>query len=249
MSPYVRPYLCSHAGKTGYESAWNPTRLACMARIPRKLLAGHCYHVINRGNQRATVFHRPPDYDAFVEIIAEAQQRIRLQLLAVCLMPNHFHLVLRPVGCNDLSRWMHWLLTTHVARYRRVYGVEGRTWQGRFKAFPIQQDAHLLAVMRYVERNALRAGLVAKAEDWPWGSLRWRCEGRGPIEIDDPPAGLPRAWVALVNEPQTSVELEALRSCVNRQRPFGDSRWVSSARQRVATASVTATPTVVARSG
>jgi putative transposase len=193
-----------------------------MARIPRKFLAGHCYHVINRGNQRATVFHRPADYDAFVSILTEAQARLEIGLLAACIMPNHFHLVLRPVERGDLSRWMHWLLTTHTARYRSLYKTEGRIWQGRFKAFPIKQDAHLLAVMRYTERNALRAGLVAQAEFWPWGSLHWRSSGQGPLRLTDPPSGLPADWVRWVNEAQTDAELQALRKCVNRQTPFGD---------------------------
>ncbi|HUG89208.1 MAG TPA: transposase, partial [Planctomycetaceae bacterium] len=84
---------------------------------------------------------------------------------------NHFHLVLWPHKDGDLSRWMQWLLTAHVRRYHRHYGGSGHVWQGRFKAFPIQQDEHLLSVLRYVERDALRVGLVRRAEDWPWGSL------------------------------------------------------------------------------
>ncbi len=86
-------------------------------------------------------------------------------------MPNHFHLVLWPYEDGDLSNWMQWLLTTHVRRYHRMYGTSGHVWQGRFKAFPIQQDEHLFVVMRYVERNALSAQLVTSAEDWRWSSV------------------------------------------------------------------------------
>jgi putative transposase len=89
-------------------------------------------------------------------------------------MPNRFHLALWPRGNGDLSRFMQWLLTTHVRRYHRHYQSSGHVWQGRFKAFPIQQDEHLLTVLRYIERNPLRAGLVARAEDWLWASLRER---------------------------------------------------------------------------
>ena len=85
-------------------------------------------------------------------------------------MSNHFHLVLWQPG--DLSRWMHWLLTTDVPRYLGHYRHSGHVWQGRFKAFPIQEDEHLLTVIRYVERNPLRAGLVERAEEWRWSSLR-----------------------------------------------------------------------------
>ncbi len=86
-------------------------------------------------------------------------------------MPNHFHLALWPRADGDLSRWMHWILTTHVRRYLCHYGSSGHVWQGRFKASPIQDDDHLRVVLRYIERNPLRAGLVERAESWPWSSL------------------------------------------------------------------------------
>ncbi|MGA9925826.1 MAG: transposase, partial [Isosphaeraceae bacterium] len=70
----------------------------------------------------------------------------------------------RALADGDLSRWMHWLLTAHVRRYQRHYHATGHVWQGRFKAFPIQDDDHLLVVLRYVERNPLHAGLVGRAE-------------------------------------------------------------------------------------
>jgi putative transposase len=83
--------------------------------------------------------------------------------------------VLWPHGDGDLGRWMQWLLTTHVHGYRAAHHSSGHVWQGRFKAFAIEEDHHLLTVLRYVERNPLRAGLVERAEDWPWSSLRaWR---------------------------------------------------------------------------
>ncbi|MEX2139426.1 MAG: transposase [Pirellulales bacterium] len=99
-------------------------------------------------------------------------ERLPMRLLGYCLMPNHFHLVLWPLGDGDLSHWMQWLLTAHVRRYHRHYHGSGHVWQGRFKAFPIEQDEHLLTVLRYVERNPLRAGLVERAKDWKRSSLR-----------------------------------------------------------------------------
>jgi putative transposase len=121
--------------------------------------------VLNRDNARAKVFHKHDDYAAFQEAMAEAAIRLPMRVIAYCLMPNHFHLVLRPHGDGDLSRWMHWLLTTHVHRYLRHYHHSGHVWQGRFKAFPIQDDEHLVTVVRNVKRNALRAGLAERAED------------------------------------------------------------------------------------
>jgi putative transposase len=188
------------------------------------MVAGGCYHVINRGNNRSDVFLSPSDYLAFVALIAQAQRRIRLSILAACLMPNHFHLVILQSAANDASRWMQWLLTTFSHRHHRRHGTCGRLWQGRFKAFPIEQDAHLLTVIRYVERNALRARLVRHAEDWPWGSLAWRQLDSHQI-LTPPPVRMPNDWLAWVNAPQTAAELSALRECVNRQRPFGSETW------------------------
>jgi putative transposase len=194
------------------------------------MVAGGCYHVINRGNNRSTIFCSPGDYAAFVRLLTAARERIPLDILAACLMPNHFHLVVMPTHRTDISRWMHWLLTTHTHRFHRCHDTCGRVWQGRFKAFPIEKDHHLLTVMRYVERNALRAGLVARAQDWPWSSLAWRNGTRRPMGLlAEPPVGLPKHWTEFVNEPQTPEEMESLRNCVNRQRPFGDDRWVEAA--------------------
>lgn len=203
-----------------------------MPRTSRSLVAGGHYHVISRGNNRARLFDEPREYDAFIGLMAQAQQRIHLSLLAACVMPNHVHLVVAQERTSDISRWMHWLLTTHSHRHHLGRESSGRVWQGRFKAFPIQQDGHLLTVMRYVERNALRAGLVKRAEDWRWGSLAWRGRGRWQELLAPPPTCLPTNWLVWVNSAQTSDELVALRACVNHQRPFGSESWTTGERAR-----------------
>jgi putative transposase len=95
---------------------------------------------LNRGNARAEVFHKPEDYDAFLKLFVNAGERHPIRILGWCLMPNHFHLVLRPDEDGDLGRWMQWLSTAHVRRYHSLYHSSGHVWQGRFKAFPIQAD-------------------------------------------------------------------------------------------------------------
>jgi putative transposase len=142
-------------------------------------------------------------------------------------MPNHIHLVVRPHADADLARWTHWVFTTHVRWYHSKYTTTGRVWQGRFKAFAVQQDHHLLTLLRYVERNALRANLVERAEDWEWGSLAWRSKARAPVELTPSPVPLPSYWRHYTNEPQTAVEIAEIRTCVNRQRPFGAADWVA----------------------
>ena len=196
-----------------------------MPRTARAIVGDCCYHVLNRSNKKARIFHAPDDYAQFQGLIARAQDRLELPILAACLMPNHVHLVVQPRADNDLAKWMHWVFTTHVRWHHAKYETTGRLWQGRFKAFAIQSDHHLLTVMRYVERNALRANLVDRAEDWQWGSLAWR-RSRNGLALGDPPAPLPAYWRHLVDEPQTAAEIAEVRTCVNRQRPFGAEEWV-----------------------
>jgi REP element-mobilizing transposase RayT len=120
--------------------------------------------------QRPAVFHRTSDYEACLGLIAEASLRLPMRVLGYCLMPNHFHLVLWPHHDCDIRRWMHWMMTTHVRRHLTYYHSSGQVGQGRFEAFPIKLDEHLLTVLRYVERNLLRSGLVDRPERWPWSS-------------------------------------------------------------------------------
>jgi len=198
-----------------------------MPRTARAIAAEHCYHVLNRGNKKARIFHEPADFAQFQGLIVRAQERIELPILAACLMPNHVHLVVQPRSATDIARWMHWVFTTHVRWHHAKYSTTGRLWQGRFKAFAIQSDHHLLTVMRYVERNALRANLVERAEDWRWGSLAWRRSSSG-IALSESPTPLPSYWRHLVNEPQTAAEIAEIRTCANRQRPFGAEDWVNA---------------------
>jgi putative transposase len=204
-----------------------------MPRTARASVGGYCYHALNRGNGRATVFHKDGDYHAFVKAIRDVCREIPVRLLAYCLMPNHFHLALWPQADGDLSRWMHWLLTAHVRRYHRHYHSSGHVWQGRFKAFPVQDDEHLLAVLRYIERNPLRAGLVRRAERWPWSSLHGWAQGKPASFLHAGPVPRPGGWVEVVNQPQTEAELERLRRSVARGSPFGAETWTQETASRL----------------
>jgi putative transposase len=204
-----------------------------MPRTARASAGGICYHVLNRGNGRAKVFHNDAEFAAFVELLGEAEERLSSRPLAYALMPNHFHLVLWPRRDGDLSRWMQWLLTAHVRRYHRLRGGSGHVWRGRFKAFPIEQDDHLLTVLRYVERYPLRAHLVKKAEAWLWSSLARLPGGGRPAMLADWPVARPRNWTALVNAVQTESELAALRRSIARGASFGDERWARRTAERL----------------
>lgn len=184
------------------------------------------------------MFEKDEDYASFEKVLDEAHHKVAVRLLAYCLMPNHWHLVLWPHRDGDLSRYMQWLTTTHMRRWHAHRGTRGAgpVYQGRFKSFPVQEDLHFLVVCRYVERNPLRANRVARAEDWRWLSL-WRrhrgeaCEWL--MAMSDWPAEVPPDWVSFVNRPETDEELEALRRGVTRGSPYGDATWQHQAAARL----------------
>ena len=199
-----------------------------MPRAARGPIGGIPVHVVTRGNARQRVFFDAEDCREFLALIDGAQERLSAPLLAYCLMPNHVHLVVWPRGERDLGRWMHWLLTAHVRRHHRRYGTIGRVWQDRYKAFPIEEDRHLITVIRYVERNPVAARLVARAEDWPWSSLGERIRPGEVARISAPPMALGAGWLDSVNEPLTSAELAKLRDSIDRGTPFGSDAWVAA---------------------
>jgi putative transposase len=191
-------------------------------RIPRGQQGGYAYHIINRGNGRVTVFHKPQDYESFLSLLAEAKKRQQVKLFGFCLMPNHFHLVVEPAHPSALSQFMQWLLTSHVRRYHNHYGTSGHVWQGRFKSFPVQRDEHLITVLRYVLQNPVRAGLSGTAREWLWSSLRH------PGVIDPCPVSDEHQ----LSEPIKEDQLAAVRECLNRQRPFGKADWQAEMARR-----------------
>ena len=196
---------------------------------PRRVTAGGIvYHVLNRANRRARIFHKPGDYEAFLAILEEGLTRVPCRVLSLCLMPNHWHLVLWPHADGDLSRLMGWVTNTHVKRYRQHYEdkVGGHLYQGRFKSFPVQEDGHLLTVLRYVEANPLRCGLAERARDWAWSSCSFRANGRFRSLLSDWPLPRPIDWEQLVESRWADPELTALRTSVRRGNPFGQGTWV-----------------------
>ena len=153
-----------------------------MPRTRRLTQANYVYHVLNRGAKKGLLFEDPSDYADFEELLGEARERVPMRILAYCLMPNHWHLLLWPLTDGDLTRFVKWLSTTHACRWAHDHDCvgEGAVYQSRFKSIPIERGPHLVWAWRYVERNALRADLVSKAEDWPWCSLRKRMSASPP---------------------------------------------------------------------
>ena len=187
------------------------------------------YHVLNRANARLPIFEKDGDYEAFERIIGQAVERTGTRLLAYILMPNHWHLVVNPVENGDHSKFTGWLTLTHAQRWHahRHSNSQGHVYQGWFKSFPMQDDQHFITVCRYVERNALRANLVASAQDWRWSSLwRWSQGTAKEKQVLSPwPVRRIANWVDYVNEPQSDSELSSIRRSVKRGCPLGNESW------------------------
>ena len=200
-----------------------------MPRIERIDVGDQIYHVINRANARAQIFDTDADYKQFEFILEEAVEKFNMRILAYCLMPNHWHLVLYPKHDGDLSKFMSWLTNTHTRRWhttKKTIG-HGHLYQGRYKSFLCQNDTHLLVLLRYVERNAKRAKLVRKAEQWKWSSV-WRREC-GTVEqkkiLSSWPVDMPKDYIGYLNESENDENLSLIRKSIHKNIPFGDDVW------------------------
>jgi len=140
-------------------------------------------------------------------------------------MPHHWHFVVWPERDGRLG-------VTHVTRWARAKGRVGcgHAYQGRFKSFPVETEEYFYQVVRYAERNALRANLVSKAEDWRWSSLWIRRHGSKQQRawLSAWPVPRPRDWCRYVNRPETEAELQALRHSTQRGTPYGSEAWAST---------------------
>jgi len=206
-----------------------------MPRTARVAPGGMLFHVLNRGVGRMSIFRKEKDFEAFQHVVEQTLRVAPMRICAYCWMTNHWHFVLWPEHDGDLSKFMQRMSNMHTQRWQRAklkVGY-GHLYQGRFKSFPIENDEHFYGVMRYVERNALRAGLVERAEDWKWGSLHQRATNTCSPLLSDWPLPKPSDWIDYVNIPQTEGELEAIRRCVHRGSPYGGTDWIDQAVKRL----------------
>ncbi len=198
--------------------------------MPRRSQAGSgglTFHVMNRGVRRLRLFDDVADYSIFAECVASALDRVAVDLFAFCIMPNHFHLVVRPEADSDLSRFMGLMTMRHSKCWhrRRQSKGGGAVYQGRFKAFPIGTERYFYSAVRYVEANPLRARLVERAEDWPWSSLAQSVRNSQILPLTEWPILKPTNWSDLVNAAQRSDEVTEIRRSVRGNLPFGGEAW------------------------
>ena len=212
-----------------------------MPRPLRPIDDGLIYHVINRGNNRQPVFVKKGDFQAFLIALTDLKQRKPFELYGYCLLTNHVHLLLRPVGAS-ISWIMQSLLVSHTQRYHQHHHSGGHVWQGRFKSPVIQNDDHLLTVLRYIEANPLRAGIVERAEDYPWSSYPAHGMGAADNLIDSlvtyeqlsPHPGIRRRkWADKVHRPLDESTLSSIRRSNHSGLPYGNPGWVKRLAKRL----------------
>jgi putative transposase len=213
-----------------------------MGRSPRLVADGLVYHALNRGNNRQAVFLADRDFAAFLHALTQTQQRYPFRLYGYCLMPNHFHLLLEPEASQNISRILQSLTVAHTWQFHKAHASVGHIWQGRFKSPVIQDDDHLLTVLRYIEANPLRAGLVTDLQQYRWSSYPVHGLGRADGLVAELPgwqrlgktASARRAyWRRWVHKPLTERELAEVRRAVCTGRPLGSPTWVKATARRL----------------
>jgi len=213
-----------------------------MGRLLRAIDDGLVYHALNRGNNRADVLGDDSDRTAFLEALAKTKERYPFRLLGYCLMTNHFHLLLRPEVGQSISRILQSLTVAHTWRYHKRHHTSGHVWQGRFKSPLIQDDAHLLVVLRYIEANPLRAKVVTDPALYRWSSFPRHGLGRDDPLVDSFPeweelgrteAERRRRWRAKVRAAQNQAELTTVRSSLRSGRPLGAPEWTEQMAKRL----------------
>lgn len=137
------------------------------------------YHVLNRGNNKQVIFHDDLDYIYYLKLIKRYKEKFNFKLYHLSLLPNHVHLHTETMKEGDLSKIMQRLTLANTWYYNKKYGSVGHIWQGRFKNPLIDKDEYFLQCGLYIELNAVRAGLVEKAEDWRWCSYNLYAYDKG----------------------------------------------------------------------
>ena len=204
-----------------------------MARLARLVIPGMPHHVTQRGNRRQQTFFNDADYAAYLKLMADWCREEAVAIWSYCLMPNHIHLIAVPSS----EQGLRWAVGEAHRRYtRRINFREkwrGYLWQGRFASF-VMDEPYLLAAVRYVELNPVRAGLVSAAGDWPWSSARAHLSGRDDQLVKVAPLlAMIADWNAFLDSALPEEELRDIRGHNRTGRPLGDETFLEHLEQIV----------------
>ncbi len=200
-----------------------------MGRPQRTDVGGYVYHVLNRANARMTIFNSDKEYHDFEQILFDAVERFKMRLISYNIMPNHFHFVLYPETEGEIKKFMHWLTLTHTQRWhvKNKTTGGGHLYQGRYKSFLVEADAHLWTLLAYVERNPLRAKLVKSLKDWKWSSYYKRSFGTPEQKklLATKSITWPRNYEKTLTCSEDTEELKMIRNSIKRGKPYGGNSW------------------------
>jgi len=204
-----------------------------MPRQARVDIAGEVFHVINRANARLEIFSKQGDFEAVLNSLLEIKERFPIvDIFSFSIMPNHWHFSARPKRDGDLGIFFGKFTQVVTQRWHAAHQTtgSGHLFQGRFKSFLVGRDSYFLWLMRYIEANPLRAKLVQRAENWPWGSLYIREKNPKLAEklLSFWPSGFPTDYLEVVNKELPEQIIEDIRSSARKGRPFGDDLWVGA---------------------
>ena len=145
-----------------------------MARRKVKFLAGHYYHVYNRGSNRELIFRKPENYKFLLTRVKEYSSRFEIAVIVYCLLPNHYHFLLRQDGEHTFSKFIQGIFNSYTKALNKAFNRKGTLFEGPFKALLVEKETHLLHLCRTIHRNPLEAGLVTSLDDWPYSNyLEW----------------------------------------------------------------------------
>jgi REP-associated tyrosine transposase len=183
-----------------------------MSRKPRVFEENAVYHVFNRRTDRQRLFHSARAYEDFLALLATGRGRYNVRICSFCVMETHWHQsiwVREQDGVTAVGKYLRWLSGIHALRFRFASATRGfgHVYQDRYKSKLVDTETQYLTLVRYIEANPLEAGLVQRAEHWPWSSFAERLRGRRRI-LDDGPLPLPEDWPDIVNARQPSKEVE-----------------------------------------
>jgi putative transposase len=184
---------------------------------------------MNRAAKRVQLFDANKDYIAVEGLLLKAKMATGIRVLDYCIMPNHFHFILWPRAAREMSQFMRRFTGTHAQVWQnaKCSTGSGAVYQGRYKAIPVQTGEYFYNVCRYVERNPLRAGLVARAEEWPWSGLWRRLHGEDGDLLNPWPIPYPSDWLQIVNAPMEASETKNVQRAIKRGIPLGDPDWIA----------------------
>ena len=137
-------------------------------------LAGHYYHVYNRGSNRELIFRKPENYKFLLTRVKDNSSKFDITVVAYCLMPNHYHFLLRQDGEHTIGKFIQGIFNSYTKAFNKAFNRKGTLFEGPFKALLVEKETHLLHLCRYIHRNPLEAGLVTSLDDWPYSNyLEW----------------------------------------------------------------------------